>query len=98
MENEDFFGWFNEKYLITNDFKNDITKIKDVFNNYKNSDFYFHLTKKEKRKNNFKSFCDKIRHHLVLKNHYRDNRTKKTAAYRLVGVREKFEDNDSDSE
>ena len=98
VENEDFFGWFNEKYVITNDDKNDVVRVKDVFNNYKNSDFYYHLTKKEKRKNTFKNFRDKIRSHLVLKNHYRFNKTNKITAVRLVGIREKLENNDSDSE
>ena len=98
VENEDFFGWFNEKYVITNDVNNDIVRVKDLFNNYKNSDFYFHLTEKEKRKNTLKNFRDKIRHHLVLKNHYRDNKTNKVSAVRLVGIREKFEDSDSDSD
>jgi len=98
VENEDFFGWFNEKYIITDDVNNDVVRVKDVFNNYKNSDFYYHLTKKEKRKNTFKNFRDKIRFHLVLKNHYRDNKTNKITAVRLVGIREKFEDIDSDSE
>ena len=99
VENEDFYGWFNEKYLITNDINNDITKVKDVFNNYKLSEFYMNLTKKEKRKNNYKNFCEKIRHHLILKNHYRCDRSTKTTAIRLVGIREKLDENyDSDSD
>jgi len=99
VENEDFYGWFNEKYLITNDINNDITKVKDVFNNYKMSEFYMNLTKKEKRKNNYKNFCEKVRHHLILKNHYRCDRSTKTTAIRLVGIREKIdENNDSDSD
>ena len=98
IENEEFFGWFNEKYVITNNVNNDIVKVKDLFNNYKNSEFYMHLTKKQKRKCNLKNFQETIKHHLILKNHYRTNRTKKTAAVRLIGIKEKVDDYDSDSD
>jgi len=99
VENEDFFGWFEEKYEITNNNDNDILKVKDLFDNYKNSEYYTCLTKKQKRKCNFKSFCDMVKHHIILKNHYRSNRIRKTAAVRLVGIKEKFEcDSDSDSD
>ena len=98
IENEEFFGWFNEKYVITNNVNNDIVKVKDLFNNYKNSEFYMHLTKKQKRKCTFKNFQETIKHHLILKNHYRTNRTKKTAAVRLIGIREKVDNYDSDSD
>ena len=97
IENEEFFGWFNEKYIITNNVNNDIVKVKDLFNNYKNSEFYMHLTKKQKRKCNLKNFQETIKHHLILKNHYRTNRTKKTSVARLVGIKEKDAyDSDSD--
>jgi phage/plasmid-associated DNA primase len=97
VDNEEFFGWMSEHYIITNN-QNDIVKVKDLFSNYKNSEFYMHLTKKQKRKCNLKSFQDTIKHHLILKNHYRTHRTKKTAAVRLVGIKEKCEDHDSDSD
>ncbi len=98
VENESFFGWFEENYVITTDLNNDIVRVRDVFNNYKNSEFYMHLTKKEKKKCNFKNFQEKIKHHLILKNHFRKNKTNKVSAVRLVGIKEKIENYDSDSD
>ena len=102
VENEDFYGWFEEKYTITNN-DDDILKMKDLFNNYKNSEYYTHLTKRQKRKNNYKNFCSTIRQHLILKNMYRDKKIKKEGkvidCIRLHGIIEKNEyDSDIDSD
>lgn len=97
VDNEDYYGWFQENYEITNN-KDDIIKMKSVFNKYKISEYYMHLTKREKRKNNYKNFCDKTKHHLILKNMYREHGSNEMNCKRLVGVIEKTENYDSDSD
>lgn len=104
MDNDELFMWVDDNYIITNN-DEDVIKIKDIFNKYKNSDYYLHLTKRQKRQNNYKNFNDTIKHHIIFKKMYKENKTtinKKTIdCKRLHGIQEKFEcdsDNDSDIE
>jgi len=94
MDNDDFLGWITDNYILTED-ENDIIKIKDIFNSYKNGDYYSNMTKKQKRQNNYKNFNEKIKHHLVLRKKYRENTEridgKLIGCKRLHGIKEKFE-------
>jgi len=94
MDNDDFLGWITDNYILTED-DNHFIKIKDIYNSYKNGDYYSNMTKKQKRQNNYKNFNEKIKHHLVLRKRYRDNQQKINAKVveckRLHGIKEKFE-------
>jgi phage/plasmid-associated DNA primase len=94
MDNDDFLGWITDNYILTDD-DNDVIKIKDIFNCYKNGDYYNNMTKKQKRQNNYKNFNEKIKHHLVLRKKYREKTEKMNGKLvgckRLHGIKEKFE-------
>ena len=45
--------WFKDNYQLTND-KNDTIKIKDLFEDFTNSEYYTNLSRNEKRKYNRK--------------------------------------------
>ena len=94
MDNDDFLGWITDNYILTND-DNDVIKIKDIFNCYKNGDYYNNMTKKQKRQNNYKNFSEKIKHHLVLRKKYKEDKQfingKQINCMRLHGIKEKFE-------
>jgi phage/plasmid-associated DNA primase len=53
----DILSWFKDNYEQTND-KKDFIKLKDVYENYKGSDFYFNLTKNKKQEHNYKYFIN----------------------------------------
>ena len=48
-------GWFKENYEKTEN-KSDFVKIKNVFNEFKTSEFYFNLNRNDKRKYNYSYF------------------------------------------
>jgi phage/plasmid-associated DNA primase len=105
MDNDDLYMWMDDNYTFTND-NDDIIKVKDIFKEYKNSSYYTNLTKKAKRKENYKHFNDKLKYHILLKKMYRDDRKRiKTILYecsRLHGIKFKYNcelsDIDSDIE
>lgn len=53
----DILSWFKDNYEQTNN-KKDFVKLKDVYENYKSSDFYFNLTKTKKQEQNYKYFIN----------------------------------------
>lgn len=105
MDNDDLYMWMDDNYTFTNDV-NDIIKVKDIFKEYRNSSYYMNLTKKAKRKENYKHFNDKIKYHTLLKKMYRDYRQKINnidyECSRLHGIKIKYNcelsDIDSDYE
>ena len=64
-----FLSWFNDNYNKTTD-KNDIVKVKDLFIDFKNKDYYQNLSKKEKRELNEKKFIKMISENLTLHKYY----------------------------
>ena len=68
-----FLSWFNDNYEHTTD-KNDIVKVKDVFHDFKNKDYYQNLNKKEKRELNEKKFIKMIQENLTLHKYYFDRK------------------------
>jgi phage/plasmid-associated DNA primase len=64
-----FLSWFNDNYEHTQN-KNDVLKIKDVFHDFKNKDYYQNLNKKEKRELNEKKFVKMIDENLSLHKYY----------------------------
>jgi phage/plasmid-associated DNA primase len=67
----DLLGWVRENYAITND-KNDIIKIKDLYEEFKGSEYWFNMSKIEKRKFNYTYFINYFSSNLVTKNFYQD--------------------------
>jgi len=63
--------WFNQHYGITDD-KNDIIKIKDIFEQFKSSEYYDLLNKNEKRKYNYTYFNDYFSNNIFLNKYFID--------------------------
>lgn len=99
MDNDEFYMWIDDKYILTND-NNDIIKTKDMYRKYKNGSYYLNLTKKAKRQNNYKNFNDMIKHHVIMKKLYTDDKKKINGTWincsRLHGIKEKYEGDYSD--
>lgn len=62
-------SWFKDNYICTES-KEDIIKIKDIYENFSNSDYFVNLTKVEKRKYNKKYFIDYFSENIFLKKYY----------------------------
>jgi phage/plasmid-associated DNA primase len=63
--------WFMDNYQLTKN-TNDVTKIKDIFDEFKKSEYYTNLTKYEKRKINHKYFTDYFSTNLSTKKYYKE--------------------------
>jgi phage/plasmid-associated DNA primase len=62
-------GWVNEEYEKTN-LKEDVIKIKDMYDEFKLSEYYFNLPKELKRKYNKNYFNNEIAENLFLGKYY----------------------------
>lgn len=72
MEKSDqFMTWFNSEYERTTN-KEDTIKIDEVFTKYCESEFYFNLTKQQKRDNNKTRFREMIASNLSLRVFYKE--------------------------
>jgi len=69
--NDDFLNWFNDNYEQTNK-STDFINVKDVYNMYKDSDLFINLSKVDKRRNNYKKFCETISTHIELRKKYNE--------------------------
>ena len=80
--------WFDECYKLS-DNKDDVLKIADVYELFKNSSIYLNMTKAAKRRSNRKHFIEQIRTDLHLKKYYRDRCQKKEIVDKLgvTGIR-----------
>jgi len=98
-ESDDFINWFYEKYETTDD-ESDIIKMKDVFSEYRGSDLYQNLTKKEKRKNTKKNMILYVSKHPTLRPYYRERYRKENKNCRNVFLKHRLKqiDDDSDSD
>jgi len=65
--NNIYFIWFDSIYEKTKD-KKDIIKLKDIYEEYKSSDYFNNLNKLQKRTDNYKNFIEKIKNNMFLKN------------------------------
>ena len=63
---DEFLSWFEDKYIKTDDSK-DIIKLKDVYDEFKSSEYFNNLNKVQKRQNNYKSFVEKMQKNMFLK-------------------------------
>jgi phage/plasmid-associated DNA primase len=67
-DKDEFSGWFHETYMED---KDSVVSIKDIYREFKCSDFWNQLNKAEQRSNNEKNFKELIRTHFVLKKHFK---------------------------
>ena len=73
LQNSDhLLSWFNDNYEKTDNIK-DIIKLKDVYNNYKTSNYFNNLNKLEKRNDNYKNFTEKMETNKFLKKYVINN-------------------------
>lgn len=78
------YQWFKENYDESND-KNIFISIKDIYDEFKCSDYYTNLTKFEKRKLTYKNFIEYFSHNIVTKKHYRESIDQKINNKRVFG-------------
>lgn len=69
---DELLNWFNDNYEKTDD-KNYTIKLKKIYENFKNSDYFNNMNKLQKRQNNYKHFIEKIQGNLFLKKCIKDN-------------------------
>ena len=65
IKNDELLSWFIDNYEKTNN-KKDIIKLKEIYNNFSHSDFFLNLNKDQQKKNNYKSFIEKIESNLFI--------------------------------
>lgn len=87
-KNDELLNWFNDNYELTTE-EEDIVKIKDIFDLYKESDEYQALYKKERP--NLSRFTEDIRSNKHLRSKYKDRikiqKTNSTLRSVLQGVK-----------
>ena len=100
-DSDDILEWFNEICIKDPE---DILILKTLYNNYKNTESFEHLSKEDKRKRNYKWFREYFKNHRVLNRFYKDryqpvlNGQQKYYRNVLVGftIKEKEYSNDLD--
>ena len=85
--------WFMDNYQLTK-VKNDVVKIKEVFDEFKKDEYYTTLTKCEKRKFNSKYFIDYFSTNLSTKKYYKE-RHRNNCDVKNVLIEWKRKDNDN---
>lgn len=70
-ESDPIYNWLYCNYDKTNN-KSDIVKLKDVFGNFKNSEYYFNLTKEDKRRLSYKWFIEYVEKSPLLRASYKE--------------------------
>ena len=97
ITSDEFTSWLNDNYEKTND-KTDIIEVKDLYNNYKRSDLYENLNKKEKRDNNLSNFKEKLMKNPNLRLYYHERKKINNKDYRHILTNYKFKDDDDDDD
>ena len=69
LDNDELYTWFLDNYQQE---QNSFVKVKDVYYQWKSSDLFLNLSKKEKRKNNEKFFKRTIDENIELRKYYID--------------------------
>ena len=63
---DEFLNWFEDKYIKTDNDK-DIIKLKNIYDEFKTSEYFNNSNKIQKRQNNYKNFVDKMEKNMFLK-------------------------------
>ena len=75
MSSDILMEWFSENYVQT-DNKKETIKMKDIYDNFKMSEFYRNFDHKEKRRWNKMTFIENIKNNIHLRNFFTADRTK----------------------
>ncbi len=99
---DNFISWFNSEYKFTNDETNTI-KLKDIYNDYKDSYLYENLTKQDKRVNNYNWFSELIKNNIYLRHYFKENNSTKTLrrhlfSYKKIKINVDGEDEDENED
>lgn len=97
INSDEFTSWLNSSYIKTND-KNDIIKLKDIYNNYKQSDLYENLNKKEKRETNYSYLQEKIKKNPNLRIFYHLRKKINNITYDNILTNYKINDEDKEND
>ena len=62
-------SWFKDNYILTDNSK-DIIKMKELFDDFKSSDYYFYISKSDKRKYNYSYFCKYFKDNIFFRKYY----------------------------
>ena len=76
MSNSDEIVNIIEEVLVKTNDKNDIIKLKELFEIVKTSDMYMNMNKEEKRKLNYKTFYSKLETNMFMKKYVCENKDK----------------------
>ena len=76
MSNSDEIVNIIEEVLVKTNDKNDIIKLKELFEIVKSSDMYMNMNKEEKRKLNYKTFYSKLETNMFMKKYVCENKDK----------------------
>lgn len=63
--------WFKDQYTYTSQ-KDDMVKIMDIYNNFKDGEYYMNLSKKERREHNYRYFIEYFSENIITKKNYRE--------------------------
>jgi phage/plasmid-associated DNA primase len=75
--------WFKTTYELSDD--DDIIKIKDIYEEFKENEYYSTLSKFEKRKYNYKYFTEYFSNNIVTRKYYKERYTKgRTGNYNVL--------------
>ena len=80
----DILTWFKDNYEFSNN-KKDIVKLKDVYEKYKYSDYYYNLPKTKKREQNYRFFIEYFSKNIFFRSNFFEKYGKITnGIYRYV--------------
>jgi phage/plasmid-associated DNA primase len=87
QNSDEYYNFIDENYTKT-DNKKDIIKLKELFEQYKNTDDYFNLSKEKKRENNYKNFCANLETNVFIRKFIKtdSDKTKVLTNYKLKEV------------
>jgi phage/plasmid-associated DNA primase len=71
QDGDDIFSWFQENYILT-DNAHDIVQLKDIYDLFKDSEYYMNLSKSAKRELNKMKFCEKLSKNIFLKKYHKE--------------------------
>ena len=99
MANSDeLLNWFESKYEKTKD-KKDTTKLKGIYDEYKNGDYFNNLNKLHKRTDNYKSFIEKFKTNMFLKKYIIEkDKTFQMTNYKIIPKEIEIEEDDNDQD
>lgn len=72
IKNDELLSWFIDNYEKTNN-KKDIIKLKEIYDNFSHSDYFYNLNKDQRKGLNYKNFIERIKNNISLKKFIKKN-------------------------